>query len=115
MQRRYRLRRSADFELLRRSGRQIRHPLAILIVRANGKQSSRFGFMASKRLGKATERNRAKRRLREIVRPQIDMIQPGWDILIIARHAMTKAKYVEIDDAVSQLLRRAGLIQVQNS
>ena len=111
MQRRHRLRRSADFELLRRSGQQFRHPLAILIVRVNGDQISRFGFLASKRVGNATERNRVKRRLREVVRPRIKMIQPGWDILIIARYAMTKAEFTEVDDAVSQLLRRADLLQ----
>ena len=115
MQRRYRLRRSTDFELLRRSGLQFRHPLAILVVRANREQISRFGFMVSKRLGKATARNRVKRRLREVVRSRIDMIQPGWDVLIIARYAITKAEYAELDDAVSELLRRADLLQAQDN
>lgn len=109
------MRRSADFELLRRSGQEFRHPLAILIVRANGEQVSRFGFLTSKRLGKATARNRIKRRLREVVRSRIDRIQPGWDILIIVRYAMIKAEYAELEDAVSQLLWRADLLEARDS
>jgi ribonuclease P protein component len=43
------------------------------------------------------------------------LIQPGWDILIIARNSMTKAEYSEVDDAMSQLLRRADLLQALDS
>lgn len=109
MQRRFRLRRSTDFESLRRDGRQWHHPLAILVINPNRRPESRFGFSASRHIGKATVRNRVKRLLREAVRKKIDAVQPGWDCLFIARRAAVEADYREIESAVTQLLCRANV------
>ena len=109
MQRRFRLRRSAEFELLHRQGRRWRHSLLVLIVRANGQQDSRFGFSAGRRVGNAARRNRAKRRLREAVRRRIDEVGPGWDCLLIARRALIDAPFVDVDAAVARLFHKAGL------
>ncbi|HCB48346.1 MAG: hypothetical protein AMJ56_09635 [Anaerolineae bacterium SG8_19] len=115
MHRRFRLRRSTDFELLRRDGRRWHHPLAILVINPNGQPMSRFGFSASRHIGKATVRNRVKRLLREVVRKKIDAIQPGWDCLFVARNPAVEADYHEIESAVTQLLCRANVfINEQN-
>lgn len=110
MQRRFRLRRSADIELLRRKGQRWHHPLVLLVTIANGEQVSRFGFSASRRVGKATKRNRSKRLLREALRRRVETIRPGWDCLFIARQATADADFVEVEMAVSQLLCRADII-----
>lgn len=110
MLRRFRLRRSADFESLRRNGQRWHHPVAILVVNPNGRPESRFGFSASRFVGKATTRNRIKRLLRESVRKKIDKIQPGWDCLFIARQPASNADYHEIESAVTQLLCRASVL-----
>lgn len=109
MLRRFRLRRSADFESLRRDGQRWHHPLATLVTNPNGMSVSRFGFSASKYTGKATARNRIKRLLREAVRKKIDNIQPGWDCLFIVRQPASDADYHEIESAVMQLLFRANV------
>jgi ribonuclease P protein component len=114
MQRRFRLRRSADFELLYRHGQRWQHPLLLLIVRANGRQVSRFGFSAGRRVGKAAQRNRAKRRLRESVRARMEEIRPGWDCLLIARRPLIDAPFEEVATAVAGLFQRAGLLLVEN-
>jgi ribonuclease P protein component len=110
MLRRFRLRRSSDFESLRRNGRRWYHPLAILVVNPNGQPGSRFGFSASRHIGKATVRNRVKRLLREAVRKQIETIQPGYDCLFIARRPAVDADYHEIESAVTQLLCQANVL-----
>lgn len=110
MLRRFRLRRSADFESLRRDGQRWHHPLAILVINPNGRPISRFGFSASRHIGKATVRNRVRRILREAVRKKIDAIQPGWDCLFVARPGAVEADYHEIESAVTQLLCRANVL-----
>ena len=104
-----RLRRAADIVHVRQYGRAWRHPLLVLLVCPNGRSYSRFGFVTSRRIGKAVVRNRVKRRLREAVRPQISDLAPGWDCLFIARPPIAEAAYSAIETAVTQLLQRANL------
>jgi ribonuclease P protein component len=110
MQRRHRLRRAVDFDLLRREGRRWHHPLFLMVVRANDQHISRFGYITSRRVGKATSRNRVKRLFREIVRKRLREIDSGWDCLFIARSSAVEASFIELETAVIELLQRAGLL-----
>lgn len=113
MLRRFRLRRSSDFESLRHNGQRWHHPLIILVVNPNGRTESRFGFSASRHIGKATVRNRVKRLLREAVRKKVETIQPGYDCLFVARSPAVDADYHEIESAVVQLLCRANVLVIK--
>lgn len=104
MHRRLRLRQRADIEALRRDGRRLNHRLALLVARPNGLETSRFGFSASRRVGRAHQRNRAKRLLREAVRLHVDEIDPGWDCLFIARSSTLSASLPQLESAVTYLL-----------
>jgi ribonuclease P protein component len=82
----------------------------VVCKRANELSTSRFGFSVSKRVGKATARNRVKRRMREAVRMQGDLVVPGWDVVFIARPRIGMASYGDIESSVTLLLGRAGLL-----
>jgi len=112
MRRRLRLRHRADFEALRRDGRRLSHSLVVLIARPNGQETSRFGFSASRRVGKAHQRNRAKRLLREAVRLHSDKISSGWDCLLLARKKTSSARFDEVERAVAYLLQELGKINI---
>lgn len=108
----FRLRRSDDIVRVRQQGRRWSHGFVILFVNAQPQGSSsvsRFAFAAGRHVGKATVRNRAKRRLREIVRHHLDHIAPGYDCLFVARQPIVSADYAELEQAVLQLLKRAGI------
>jgi len=60
------------------------------------------------------KRNRAKRWVREAIRPLIPNIQPGWDILIVARSPIKNANFEKIQSALYKLLHRAQLINDLN-
>jgi len=112
MRKRFRLRANADFERLRREGRTLLHPLLVLSILPNGLEHSRFGFAVGRRLGKAVERNRIKRRMREVIRVRMQKgeIAAGWDVVFIARHPMREVSFHQVDEAIDLLLRRAGLM-----
>ena len=56
-------------------------------------------------------RNRLKRRLRESIRLRQELIEPGWDVVFIARRPIGNADYHQIDAACARLLRRAHLLK----
>ena len=104
------LHRGAEFQTVWDSSKSWSHPLVILRARANGTEKNRFGFVAGKKVGKAVRRNRAKRLLREAVRHRVTKIEPGWDVIFIARAGTETAEFKAVDAAVEQVLNRAKLI-----
>ena len=109
MERQSRLRRNEDFQRARREGRSWASPWVVLVAVPNGLDHSRYGFAVGKRLGKAVVRNRVKRRLREVVRAQRPGIEPGWDLVFIARDPVREVAFDQLQRAVRQLLSRARL------
>jgi ribonuclease P protein component len=111
MKKRFRLRKNLDFQRVRRQGHSWTHPLLVLCALHNDLEYSRFGFSASKWVGGAVVRNRAKRLMREATRPRLAMIADGWDVVMIARQPMREANFHQVDGAIEQLLRRAHLLK----
>jgi ribonuclease P protein component len=114
MKRKFRLRKSADFKRVRRLGKSYAHPFLVLIKHPNQEGISRFGVAAGRSIGNAVERNRAKRRLREIIRPRISRITVGWDIVFLARHSIHNATHAELQVALDELIKRAELLNNQH-
>ena len=83
----------------------------MLVALPNEKAHSRFGVSAGRSLGNAVQRNRAKRILRESIRPLIPGIHDGWDLVILARKPMIDARFDEIGSALTELLTRAQLLE----
>ena len=110
MDRKYRLTSSIDFKRVRRTGKSYAHPLIILVVSPNQKEISRFGITAGRTVGGAVVRNKAKRRMREVIREHLPSIEPGWDIILIARSPIAEAKMPQIRKSIAGLLRRAGIL-----
>ncbi|MFZ5668127.1 MAG: ribonuclease P protein component [Pseudomonadota bacterium] len=86
---------------------------AVLVQRRDrddGDPVIRAGFTATKRIGGAVERNRAKRRLREAARLMLPGAgRPGSDYVFIARGGATTRPWVRLlDDVKSALIRLAA-------
>jgi len=66
----------------------------------------RAGFTATKKIGNAVVRNRAKRRLREIAREKLpELGQPGYDYVLIARQSTVERGYSDLLADVDKALR----------
>lgn len=71
---------------------------------------SRLGIITSRRVGGAAVRVKARRLLRETVRPTRPALHPGCWIVLIARHTMKRATLSLLADEWSRLGRRAGIL-----
>lgn len=106
-----RLKANSDFQRVRREGRSWSHPLIVLIVAANGLEVSRIGITASKTVGGAVRRNRAKRRLRAAIQATAANLIAGLDIVMVARPKLPDADWKDISNALGTLIKRAKIQQ----
>ena len=85
----------------------------VLQARSRGDDAPpRFGFTVSKKVGSAVERNRVRRRLRDIVRRHAALVAlAGHDYVLIGRRAALQmpfeAMIAEFSGALTRLKRRA--------
>jgi len=83
--------------------------LVILRAAPAAHETVRFGAVTTKRLGKAVQRNRARRLIREAMRQVCPHLRTGWDVVIIARPRLLEASAPQVQAILEDLLRRAEL------
>ena len=103
------LRRKADFDALGRSGTARSHRLLVLRALRTGRSETRIGLSTPRGLGGSVQRNRVRRRLRELLRERLSAMGPGWDLLLIARPGAVAASYAELREALRSLLERSRI------
>ena len=68
----------------------------------------RVGLTAGKVLGKAHERNRIKRRMREALRRHLDLLPAGCDLILHPRRAVLAIEFPKLEAEVVRILTQAG-------
>ena len=88
---------------------------------AECKAGPRVGLTAGKVLGKAHERNRIKRRMREVLRRHIGLIPVGYDLILHPRRVVLTMEFPKLEAEVVRILQQAkadaakGLVQTPPS
>jgi len=67
----------------------------------------RVGLTAGKVLGKAHERNRIKRRMREVLRRHVDLLPVGFDLILHPRRQVLTVEFTKLDAEVVRILGQA--------
>ena len=68
----------------------------------------RVGLTAGKVLGKAHERNRIKRRMREALRRHVELIPAGVDLIFHPRRSVLTIEFAKLEGEIVRILTQAG-------
>jgi ribonuclease P protein component len=100
------IRRRADFEAIYQSGLKVNGRLMTMFVRSNQGTHARLGIAATRKIGGAVVRNRAKRLTRELFRHH----KPATaiDIVVVPRREFLDAPYPSLEREFNNLLERAA-------
>jgi ribonuclease P protein component len=99
---RERIRKKKDFLVLYKKGYRYKGKYFNLIGLFSVLPYSRVGVVASRKVGNAVVRNKAKRRMRELFRRNKDLFRSPVDLLIVASAAIRDAAWTELEESYFQ-------------
>jgi ribonuclease P protein component len=99
------IKRKIDFEKLRKKGRLLKNKYLILYILPQKKEiNTRAGFGIGKKIGKAFQRNKIRRVLKEILRKV--SVPYAIDVYIVVRHSILKAGFSDIKKELENSLEK---------
>jgi ribonuclease P protein component len=104
-----RLRKHADFQRVYAEARKRRSAsMSWFLAQQSVATPPRVGLTVGKVLGKAHERNRIKRRLREVLRRHIDLLPAGCDLILHPHRSVLTMEFTKLDAEVVRILTQAN-------
>lgn len=106
MEKRIRLRKNEDFQRVYKNAVASHNREFTILYRRNEMDRNRYGFSISKKMGKAHVRNLLKRRLREIVRQNLEVFPQGVDVIILPKPVTTSMNYRQLEKSLLHCARK---------
>lgn len=104
------LRKKSDFSSIYNKGKSVGDRYVVVFYRKNGLQEIRTAFLASKKVGNAVHRNRARRLMKESYRNLSNQLAVGYDYIFIARSTIVQKKCAEVQKSMASACKRAGVL-----
>ncbi len=104
------LNQNKDFRSLYYRGRSQVGPFLVMYVRRNKLGVCRVGITTGKKIGKAVQRNRCRRLIREAYRLVKPSICGSWDIVFVARARTAQATMQQVQKDMTQQMKALSLL-----
>lgn len=108
MKKEYRVKKSQDFDNIIRKKQSFANRQFVIYYQENKLDHMRLGISVSKKLGKAHERNKLKRYVRESFKTRKDFLK-NYDIIIIVRPAAKGLSFLDFGSSIDHVLKRSKL------
>jgi ribonuclease P protein component len=99
-----RIRRRSEFLRVYDRGTKVHGRFMTLFAYPNQLDYSRLGVSATRKIGGAVQRNRAKRRVRELFR--MAGLPPGVDFVVVVRENLARAEWADLGAEFRALVER---------
>ena len=107
----YVLKQNKEFRSAYYRGKAMVSPFVITYVRKNRLQTARYGITTGKKVGKAVQRNRCRRIIREAFRQLEPEVKRGYDYVFVARGATVTRSSTDLQRIIREQLKKAGFLQ----
>lgn len=106
-----RLTKDREFRAVYRAGAACRNEALVCLALAAGSEVTRAGVVASRKVGGAVDRNRAKRRLRAALHSLWRELPPrGWHLVLVATAATVALDYSRLVEILRRSLGELGVL-----
>jgi ribonuclease P protein component len=103
-----RIRRRKEYLVIYERGSRLSGSLMTVFVQPNTLGVARLGIAATRKIGSAVQRNRAKRRVRELFRQH--KVVGGIDVVVIPRRELINAPAARIEADFRSIVKRRGVV-----
>ena len=105
------LKKNHEFKRLYNKGKSAASQCAVVYSRRNGGSENRLGITVSTKLGGAVQRNRIRRRLKEVYRLNEELIVTGYDIVLVARMKSRYTRFSDLESSVLSLFKNLKILK----
>lgn len=103
-----------DYRIVYNRGKSLSDYNLVLFVRKRRDKKLRFGITTAKKMKRAVDRNRFRRRIKEIVRKNFDSVETGYDIVIMGRLNAKDADFWKLEKSYTRLLKKSKIWKKEN-
>ena len=103
-----------NYEFLRvyKKGKAYNGRLVVIYLLKRRDSRKRLGITATKKVGKACVRNRARRLIYENIRLFMPSISPGYDIVVVAKGSIVDSDFFSVGKEIAYFLKKADILSV---
>lgn len=102
---------NGEFKRAYARGKSFANPALATYAIKNRSNTSQIGITASKKVGNAVQRNRARRIIRAAFRELSDEVNTGFDLVFVARTKTVNSKSTQIKEIMKKHLKAAGAMK----
>lgn len=100
------LKKNRDFQKVYSKKKTDGNKTFTLFYKKNNLKNKRVGFVITKKVGKAVQRNKIKRRLREIYRTNFEKLNDGYDYIFVVKNQAVELDYKNLERSFLHLVKR---------
>ena len=105
----YRLKKKYQFNYVYRVGKACHGKHHLLVFTPSKNLNVKIGISVSKKVGNAVKRNRARRLLREAIMPFLPLLDPNYNVILVAKESIIDKKLSDVQTDLEKTIEKAGI------